>query len=61
MLKEITNLAIAQKEKSQLEVAQALEEIKVAQIKTQVIEIGASEILARETGDINIDESKKDE
>ena len=61
VLKEITNLAIAQKEKSQLEVAQALEEIKVAQIKTQVIEIGASEILARETGDINIDGSKKDE
>jgi len=61
VLNEITNLAIAQKEKSQLEVAQALEEIKVAQIKTQVIEIGASEILARETGDINIDESKKDE
>ena len=61
VLNEITNLAIEQKEKSQLEVAQALEEVKVAQIKTRVIEIGASELFAAETGEIKVDETKKDD
>ena len=65
ILKEITNLAIAQKEKAQLEVTQALEEVKIAQIKTQVIEIGANEIISSEPKeitkeeDIKIEDSKK--
>ena len=67
ILKEITNLAIAQKEKAQLEVTQALEEVKIAQIKTQVIEIGANEIISSEPKeitkeeDIKIEDSKRED
>ena len=59
ILKEITNLAIAQKEKAQLEVTQALEEVKIAQIKTQVIEIGANEIISSEPKKITKEENIK--
>ena len=59
ILKEITNLAIAQKEKAQLEVIQALEEVKIAQIKTQVIEIGANEIISSEPKEITKEEDIK--
>ena len=59
VLKEITNLAIAQKEKAQLEVIQALEEVKIAQIKTQVIEIGANEIISSEPKEITKEEDIK--
>ena len=67
ILKEITNLAIAQKEKAQLEVTQALEEVKIAQIKTQVIEIGANEIISSKPKeitkeeDIKIEDSKRED
>ena len=57
---EITNLAIAQKEKSQLEVTKALEEVKIAQVKTRVIEIGAREILASETKEVLEEEKIKE-
>ena len=60
ILAEITNLAIAQKEKSQLEVTQALEEVKIAQVKTRVIEIGAREILASETKEVLEEEKIKE-
>ena len=59
ILKEITNLAIAQKEKAQSDVTQALEEVKIAQIKTQVIEIGANEIISSEPKEITKEEEIK--
>ena len=59
ILKEITNLAIAQKEKALSDVTQALEEVKIAQIKTQVIEIGANEIISSEPKEITKEEDIK--
>ena len=61
MLDEITNLAIAQKEKSELEVIKAIEEVKIAQIKTQVIEIGANEIISAESKEVTKHEDVKRE
>ena len=59
VLDEITNLAIAQKEKSELEVIKAIEEVKIAQIKTRVIEIGANEIISAESKEVTKDEDVK--
>ena len=60
-LTRIASKASEKLDKINVESALVKEEIKIAQIKTEVIEIGASEILSREKADTNIDKIKKEE
>ena len=62
-LSQIASKASEKLEKINIEVAQAKEEIKIAQIKTEVIEIGADEIIARETPkeEIKVEKTKEKE
>ena len=62
-LAQIASKASEELEKINVEVAQVKEEIKIAQIKTEVIEIGAEEIIAREAPKVEVkkEEVKKEE
>ena len=61
-LTQIASKAGEELEKINVEVAQVKEEIKIAQIKTEVIEIGAEEIIAREVPkeEVKVEEVKEE-
>ena len=61
-LAQIASKAGEELEKINIEVAQVKEEIKIAQIKTEVIEIGAEEIIAREAPkeEVKVEEVKEE-
>ncbi|WP_440909310.1 FecR domain-containing protein [Candidatus Pelagibacter sp.] len=61
-LTQIASKASKELEKINVEVTQVKKEIKIAQIKTEVIEIGAEEIIAREAPkeDVKVEEVKEE-